>query len=414
MTEDIETRRAKVPEMRRRRLGWFFTTILGVGAAASGTTLLLAIGTLFPAQTSLYTMISSAVWSTIGPHLLLLAMITCILALVAWLRQRRTTGAVIGTISAVALVWSATINGAILQAATNHGGNVNPVAALALGSMDASPDAVEVYNSADGQDLSAVIYKPAPSNRPAPVIMYVHGGGWINGTAKELGHDRRWFADHGYLVVSVDYRLATPENPTWDKAPKDVACALTWVRDNATRYGGDPDQLIVAGDSAGGNLAINLAYDAANGKAESSCGGAVPVPQAVIGQYPVVSPQSAYDEGFPVPAFEPQMFTERYLGGTPQQHPDRLAAISSESYLTPKVPQTLIIEPEMDGLIVSSGVFKWAEDASKAGADITVAQIPFANHIFNQIASTSLGNQASLTIALDYLRGAGLGTSTKH
>ena len=55
--------------------------------------------------------------------------------------------------------------------------------------------------------------------------MYIHGGGWIQGSTANLGHDMRWFADRGYLVVSVDYRLATASQSTWDKKPQDVACA---------------------------------------------------------------------------------------------------------------------------------------------------------------------------------------------
>jgi acetyl esterase/lipase len=124
----------------------------------------------------------------------------------------------------------------------------------------------------------------------------------------------RWFADRGYLVVSVDYRLATASQSTWDKARQDVACALTWIHQNAPRYGGDPQRIVVAGDSAGGNLAVNLAYSAALGRALSGCGGQVPIPEAVLVQYPIVAPQDAFDNGYPIRGFEPKMCTGRYLG----------------------------------------------------------------------------------------------------
>jgi acetyl esterase len=62
---------------------------------------------------------------------------------------------------------------------------------------------------------------------------------------------------------------------------------------------------------------VNLAYSAALGRARSGCGGQVPTPEAVLVQYPIVAPQDAYDNGYPIRGFEPKMFTERYLGGVP-------------------------------------------------------------------------------------------------
>ncbi len=230
-----------------------------------------------------------------------------------------------------------------------------------LRSLDAEPDGTVTFAEVDGQKLSAVVYTPSGNGASAPVIMYIHGGGWIQGSAANLGHDMRWFADRGYLVVSVDYRLATASQPSWDKAPLDVGCALTWVHRNAARYGGDPQRIVVAGDSAGGNLAVNLAYSAALGRAVSGCGGQVPTPAAVLVQYPIVDPQDAFDNGYPIRGFEPKMFTERYLGGVPNAVPDRLAAISSITYLSAEAPPTLIIEPDNDGLIPSSGVLGFAE-----------------------------------------------------
>lgn len=69
------------------------------------------------------------------------------------------------------------------------------------------------------------------------MILYIHGGGFTIGKSTETAADLRWFADRGWLVVSVEYRLFGPGNPTWDKAPDDVACALA-TYENAARFGG--------------------------------------------------------------------------------------------------------------------------------------------------------------------------------
>ncbi|TPN86544.1 alpha/beta hydrolase [Mesorhizobium sp. CU2] len=216
-----------------------------------------------------------------------------------------------------------------------------------------------------------------------------------------MGRRSRW------VVVSIDYRLFKPDVPTWDKAPADVACGLAWVYANATSLGGDPERIVLLGDSAGGNLAVNLAYSAALGTAVSKCG-PVPVPKAVVVQYPAVDPVATYERGFPVPGFEPQMLMMGYIGGTPEQFPERIKAISSATYISDKAPATLVIEPEKDGLVVSDGVYNFVDAARAGGIDIEMARIPFANHVYNQIASNSIGNQARLTITVHYLQSRGL------
>jgi acetyl esterase/lipase len=272
------------------------------------------------------------------------------------------------------------------------------------------PDERETYSNAGGQPLEALIFRPKQAAAPAPAMLYLHAGGWITGAAGDTARDLRWFADQGWLVVSVDYRLATESTATWDKAPKDVACALVWLVRNASRFGGDPERIAILGDSSGGNLAINVAYAAALGEADSGCGGEVPVPDAVVVQYPVTDPLNAYRRGYPVPGIEPRRFTSYYIGGTPEEFPARMQAISSATYLSGRAPRTLIIEPEKDGLIPVEGVHDFVEQARASGVSIDVVRIPFANHGYDNEAANSLGNQGRLSITQNYLEQSGLMT----
>jgi acetyl esterase/lipase len=129
----------------------------------------------------------------------------------------------------------------------------------------------------------------------------------------------------------------------------------------------------------------------------------VPVPDAIAVQYPAVDPIAIYERGFPIPGFEPAMLMAGYVGGTPSEFPDRVAAIASENFITPAAPPTLIIAPEKDSLVVSDGVYGFADKARAGGVDIELVRIPFANHIYNQVAYNSLGNQAGRTIRLRFL-----------
>ena len=89
-------------------------------------------------------------------------------------------------------------------------------------------------------------------NGPHPVVVYLHGGGWIGGSSKTHRKLGMQFAEAGYLTINVDYRLA-PEHP-FPAGLEDCLYAVKWTGENAKRWNGDVSQLAVGGDSAGGNL----------------------------------------------------------------------------------------------------------------------------------------------------------------
>ena len=103
----------------------------------------------------------------------------------------------------------------------------------------------------EGARVTADVIVPE-GDGPHPVLVYLHGGGWVagsKGTHSKLAHR---FAEAGYLVFNIDYRLA-PEHPF--PAPyDDCVHAIQWAAEQAGRYGGDASRLAVGGDSAGGNL----------------------------------------------------------------------------------------------------------------------------------------------------------------
>ena len=106
----------------------------------------------------------------------------------------------------------------------------------------------------DGQAMKLRLYRPSTA-QSAPVMVYFHGGGWCIGTLDTHDNLCRHLARiTGMNVVSVDYRLA-PEH-VFPAALDDAYAATRWVADHAAELSCDACQLMVAGDSAGGNLAI--------------------------------------------------------------------------------------------------------------------------------------------------------------
>lgn len=103
--------------------------------------------------------------------------------------------------------------------------------------------------------LRARCYRPRSDEALMPVLLYLHGGGWVFGNLET--HDticRRLAAGSGCAVLSLDYRLA-PEHP-FPAALDDVADALGWLAYKGREVGLDPSRMAIGGDSAGGNLAV--------------------------------------------------------------------------------------------------------------------------------------------------------------
>lgn len=114
---------------------------------------------------------------------------------------------------------------------------------VAVGREDVPAATVDVYSPRGGEEL--------------PVVLWVHGGGFIANSAADLAGYARVIADAGYVVVALDYSLA-PEH----RYPTPIIqadAALRWVVDEISAYGGDPDRLVLGGDSAGAQLASQLA-----------------------------------------------------------------------------------------------------------------------------------------------------------
>jgi acetyl esterase/lipase len=108
--------------------------------------------------------------------------------------------------------------------------------------------------------LTLDLYLPASrASGRAPVIVYVHGGGWMGGHTRHSGAFENWpevlasLASEGYVVASLNYRLSA-EAPS-PAAEQDIKSAVRWLRSNAARFGIDKQRVGIWGGSAGGQLA---------------------------------------------------------------------------------------------------------------------------------------------------------------
>jgi acetyl esterase/lipase len=97
------------------------------------------------------------------------------------------------------------------------------------------------------------------SDRPLPVVVYVHGGGWSRGDKSRIGRKPDWLTARGFLLVSVNYRLL-PDG-RHPRNGEDLAAALAWIHGNIADYGGDPRAIFLLGHSSGAHLISLVATD---------------------------------------------------------------------------------------------------------------------------------------------------------
>ncbi|MDD7938408.1 alpha/beta hydrolase [Actinomycetospora lutea] len=363
-----------------------------------------AVTALVPGAALLGTEPSKRVVVVHGPLLVLLGLVVSV---GAWLvrasrRAFRMVGTAVAATATVATLVLAGAIGGVVTATLGAGGSIDPWRALTLAGppADAAPDTRTVYTTTpEGQDLHLAVTRPRTPG-PAPVFVWVHGGGWATGSELDRAADMRRLADAGFLAVSVEYTLSAPGRPTWDVAGPQVACALARVAEQAAEQGGDPRRIVLGGDSAGGQLAISVGYRAAAGTQPSACASPVPVPvpRAVATIYPAVDLADTHRRGIGA-----QPFAVAYTGGTPEQVPGRYGAVSGTDALTPAAPPTLAIVPARDHLVPPEGAAHFVASARAAGVDAQQVDIPFADHAFDVGPDGSLGHQAAFSVLADWV-----------
>ena len=112
--------------------------------------------------------------------------------------------------------------------------------------------------------LAARIYHPKARATTLPILVYIHGGGWIRGDLDTHDDICRFLCHHaGCIVASIDYRPA-PECH-FPGPVHDALAGVRWVAENTAAWGGDPARIAIGGDSAGGNLACAVTHLARDG-----------------------------------------------------------------------------------------------------------------------------------------------------
>lgn len=191
----------------------------------------------------------------------------------------------------------------------------------------------------------------AADGKRAPALVWIHGGGWMGGTKSESRAKEicTTLAEAGYVAVSIDYKVGAG---AWPQNLHDCKNAVRFLRANADRYGVDPQRIAVAGGSAGGHLALMVAFTTGQAALEPTApyAGFTSEVDCVINMYGItniLTRRNVTAEGVPTGERTPAL---RVFGAA-----DRTAAVlriaSPVTHVKPSSPPVLILHGRADATV---------------------------------------------------------------
>ena len=230
-----------------------------------------------------------------------------------------------------------------------------------------------VYKRVNGTVLALDLYRPEEVSGPLPVIIWIHGGSWLNGRKEQCPAVR--IVDEGYAVASIDYRL-TKVAP-FPAQIEDCKAAVRWLRANAAKYNLDPNRIGVWGFSAGGHLAALLGTS--GGVPELEGGGdnlnVSSRVQAVLAVAAPIDFLRLYHDLSAAPTEKtPKLLAEirMLMGGPIEEHKTTAIQASPLQYVSKDDPPFLIIHGEEDRTVPVSQCQLLAEALKHAGVETTL------------------------------------------
>ena len=217
---------------------------------------------------------------------------------------------------------------------------IDPVLLFAGATVPQATVTTITYAVHDGESLALDLYRSGEraGARPAPIVMVIHGGGWTTGRRDDLAALNFHLAERGYLVVAPSYRLAPAHR--YPAAFDDVTTALAVVRGRAREWNADPERLAVIGRSAGGQLALLLAYRQADDAI-----------RGVVSFYGPADMRFGWEHPGNAWVYDGVGTIERYLGGPPAVVGAGYEAASPYQHVGPATPPTLLIHGRRDEIV---------------------------------------------------------------
>jgi acetyl esterase/lipase len=224
-----------------------------------------------------------------------------------------------------------------------------------------------VYTKVKGWEGKMDIYMPPKTNKPTPIVINIHGGGWNKGV-KESQTGFNTFFKAGYAVANIEYRLT--QQATAPAAIEDTRCALIYLIKNADALNIDVNKIVIMGGSAGGHLALMGGLLGNDNRFDNNCKGVKNVKvAAIINKYGIVD---VWDWGYGKNLTSKS--ATRWLGdkATDQKF---AASVSPITYVNKNSPPVYIVHGDADPTVPyqhSVDLYKKLQNAGVKSKFVTV------------------------------------------
>jgi acetyl esterase/lipase len=219
-----------------------------------------------------------------------------------------------------------------------------------------------VYKRANGQDIKLDVISIDPPSQPRPTLLYIFGGGWVNGTKGSVTLAPLPYLERGMNAVVIDYRVA--DNGLAPAAVEDCRCAFRWVYTHAKEYGFDTSKIVVAGESAGGHLALITAMLQPGDGFDNECpaqDGDPPLKAAAV-----VSYSGPTDVADLLDGPNQRWFALKWFGSLPNRM-DLARRLSPVNYARPGLPPIILVHGDSDPHVPYAQVLRLKEGLDRAG-----------------------------------------------
>ncbi|OMJ86205.1 hypothetical protein SteCoe_12345 [Stentor coeruleus] len=221
------------------------------------------------------------------------------------------------------------------------------------------------------------VFSKKPDIQYNKLIFHIHGGGFISmSSASHQVYTNVWCRELKVPVISIDYRLA-PKHP-YPAGLDDVWQAWHWLMAQGKSLGLSPDQYVIVGDSAGGNLALALTYKILSSGLSGPCGIVVAYPALNLDKNSF-SPSLLHAlEDLIIPHTFLKICLDAYLGDSANVNDPTVSPIHIENEILEKFPPTRIMVGNEDPL--HDECFRFAEKLMMCGKDVRIAEYAGAAH----------------------------------
>ena len=248
------------------------------------------------------------------------------------------------------------------------------------------------------------VYRPRHPSGPAPVLIYIHGGGWVLGDKREQGLPMMlYLASQGWVCVTINYRLSP--KATWPDHLVDCKRALAWVHEHIAEYGGDSSFVAVSGGSAGGHLAALVGLTAGEARYQPGFETGVTRVDACVpfyGVYDFTNRDGLWGKGFGA-------FLERsVMKAKRAEHPELFRDASPMDQVHDGVPPFMVTHGGNDTLVPVQEARRFSALLRESSAGpVVYAELPGAQHAFEVFRSVRTAHAvAAVTDFLAFVRAA--------